>query len=90
MQIIKIETLRYGQPRCYADSIFSYRLTFTQVDACGITTPFPATHRQAKETIRSTVKPFKDDPCWWEPYLYSVEKVSDGVFVVTIKETYND
>lgn len=93
-QRIVCECLQSGQPRAYSDSFYVYRLRFEFEMKPGEYGPL--THRTEADAIaalRLFSRPFKakDEASeWWERQLTGVEKESEGVFVLSLREAYTD
>lgn len=72
---IKIETLHYGQPRAYADSLYDYKITVDQ--------PYKDNFikRMCTETLYKCNKESKETREWYESY-YTFEKTEkDGAYI---------
>jgi len=92
--IIEIETLRSGQPRAYADSVYEYFVTVknywnsTTGEQEGTFTP-------KEEDIKELVQMFghkfvEKSTCWADPVLKEFEKIDFRTYRVRIIDPFKD
>lgn len=89
-----VEVLQYGQPRPFADSIYTYRVTFEIVPYFTNQPMEFSICSWSKDVVKSKLKAVKyweDEPDnAFEPYLKEIKQISTGVWEFTVIERFTD
>mgnify|MGYP001577337039 FL=1 len=92
--IIEIETLKAGQPRAYADSVYEYLITVKNYweSTTGLREgSFSQKEQDIKYLVKTFSRHFEDEPkCWADARLSAFEKIDFRTFRITIIEPYTD
>ena len=92
--IIEIETVRSGQPRAYADSVYEYLVTVKNYwdSTTGLQ---EGNYKPKEEDIKELVQRFghsfvKNATCWSGPQLKEFKEIDYRTYKLKIVEAYTD